>query len=195
MKQRIKNRKKDKRQNIYCGFCLESIESPKYECKCNPDALYEKELIQNRDKFNRNEWPKLYRDITTTEYALCTECGNSIDLNQPILYCSTDQSNTYECMYRSVYNKLDPLCKNCINECGDCMTRYCNQCWAISIKKKDEYPCISHRHCKTCAKKPSICNVPPMSACGCGCGDYAPHELIWKNIQAKTEYTKYYNKR
>lgn len=106
------------------------------------------------------------------EYCEC--CDRFIKLGEEC--CSMHQANFDNCRFG-----FKKLCNDCIKICQDCETTYCLECW----KKKDdfEFPCISHRHCKSCAEKPTICNIYPMSACSCGCGNYSLHTLIWKSKQ------------
>ena len=125
---------------------------------------------------------KKFMSFDYSEYCSCCDSFTKIESG-----CSPHQGNFKNCNFQ--YKKI---CINCIRKCDDCGTEYCLECW----EKKDsiDFPCISHRHCKSCIYKPSHCNVYPMSACSCGCGDYSLHKLVWKSKTDQTLARKHFEK-
>jgi hypothetical protein len=111
----------------------------------------------------------------------CFRCANVIQGNQ--IFCNNTKC---QCGYGTYATWL---CENCIKRCQECNTVYSLECW--ENRNHIQWPCISHRHCSECSYRPQQCNVLPMSACGCGCGDYSPGELIWKSKREKQEYNEY----
>lgn len=197
-KNKNKGHKANTQTRIFCRLCFEELLITPYldrydvikQHKC-PIKWESARYFIGRDDFNSKttSWPLIYQQEDYKKY--CSECCN--ELNHVIYSCNSEQWNAKNCPFFSKDYKSSPLCKNCIVICPTCLEMYCKTCWKISEQKTNEnyFPCISHKHCKQCIKKPSICNVIPMSACRCGCGDYQSDELIWSSISDKKKWNDY----
>lgn len=128
---------------------------------------------------------RLWDENASLFWNWCSDCM----VKDITVQCSPHQPGSEHCALGSA-----PLCRGCSYTCPTCETTYCSTCWG----QRDafpKFPCISHRHCLDCPSKPTCCNVTPMSACGCGCGDYTPESLYWRNAQDKQTYTREFKRK
>ena len=128
------------------------------------------------------------KDFYDKSKIYCNECafgkGDKVKMKTKGWYycqnCNKQVDSVKDCYCMSI-------CDKCKIKCEGCGNIFCDKCYKIG----KGYPCVSHRHCKICLLKPDHCNVYPMGACGCGCGDFEISKLIWKSKKDKQKYKAY----